>query len=400
MTARSLTRSITARPVRSVVQLGVVAAVAAGAFSVAHLDKAVALSVDGHTSEVHVMGSTVADLLSKQGITVGAHDTVVPAADQPLDDGETVVVRYGRELTVTLDGSTRTYWTTATSVEAAMRELDLRTAPDARMSVSRDLPLGRQGLAMTIETPHDVTFSADGRTLTTSTTARTVGDLLTQQEVVLKGQDYVQPAASTPLTDGLKVAVHRIGTLTMTTTEAVGFGTVRRTDPSMTVGTTRTETAGKAGTRVVRWNEVWLDGKIFSRTRTGDSVTAAPVDQVVVVGSKPKPVVVAAAPAPAAPAPAASPSPSAGTTSGAGLNLANAAMWDRIAMCESTGNWHINTGNGYYGGLQFAASSWLAWGGGDFAPRADLASREQQITVANRYYAVAGLAPWGCRGAA
>ena len=50
-------------------------------------------------------------------------------------------------------------------------------------------------------------------------------------------------------------------------------------------------------------------------------------------------------------------------------------MWDRIAQCESGGNWHINTGNGYYGGLQFAASSWLANGGGDFASRADLASR-------------------------
>ncbi|WP_281286095.1 resuscitation-promoting factor [Lapillicoccus jejuensis] len=388
---------------RSVVQLGVVAAVAAGAFSVAHLDKAVALSVDGHTTDVHVMGSTVADLLSKQGITVGAHDTVVPAADQPLDDGETVVVRYGRQLTVTLDGKTRAYWTTATSVEAALRELDLRTAPDARMSVSRDLPLGRQGLAMSIETPHDVTFSADGRTLTTSTTARTVGDLLTQQEVRLQGQDFVTPSAGTALADGTKVTVTRKATKATTTSETVGFTTVRRTDPSMTVGTTRTETAGKAGTRVVRWNETWLNGKLAWRTRAGDSVTAAPVDQVVVVGSKPKPVVVAAAPAQAAPAAPAAPAPaapSAGNTSGAGLNLANAAMWDRIAMCESTGNWHINTGNGYYGGLQFAASSWLAWGGGDFAPRADLASREQQITVANRYYAVAGLAPWGCRGAA
>ena len=62
-------------------------------------------------------------------------------------------------------------------------------------------------------------------------------------------------------------------------------------------------------------------------------------------------------------------------------------MWDRIAQCESGGNWHINTGNGYYGGLQFAQSTWLANGGADFAARADLASREQQITVANRLYA-------------
>ena len=72
-------------------------------------------------------------------------------------------------------------------------------------------------------------------------------------------------------------------------------------------------------------------------------------------------------------------------------------MWDRIAQCESGGNWSINTGNGYYGGLQFATAPWLANGGDDFAPRADLASRAEQITVANRYYAKAGLSALGLR---
>ncbi len=75
-------------------------------------------------------------------------------------------------------------------------------------------------------------------------------------------------------------------------------------------------------------------------------------------------------------------------------------MWDRIAQCESTGNWSINSGNGYYGGLQFDVGTWLSAGGGDFAPRADQASRAQQITVANRLYANRGLQPWGCAHAA
>jgi hypothetical protein len=75
-------------------------------------------------------------------------------------------------------------------------------------------------------------------------------------------------------------------------------------------------------------------------------------------------------------------------------------MWDRIAKCESGGNWHINTGNGYYGGCSSDYSTWLSVGGADFAPRADLASREEQITVANRLYAKRGLQPWGCRWAA
>ena len=86
--------------------------------------------------------------------------------------------------------------------------------------------------------------------------------------------------------------------------------------------------------------------------------------------------------------------------SGGGINLARADMWDRIAECESGGNWSINTGNGYYGGLQFSISSWNYNGGDDFASRPDLASRAEQITVANRYYEKAGLSPWGCKHAA
>ena len=79
------------------------------------------------------------------------------------------------------------------------------------------------------------------------------------------------------------------------------------------------------------------------------------------------------------------------------LNLARSAMWDKIAKCESSGRWNINTGNRHYGGLQFLTSTWLAVDGDDFAPRADLATREEQITVANRLYAIDGLRPWSCR---
>jgi hypothetical protein len=57
--------------------------------------------------------------------------------------------------------------------------------------------------------------------------------------------------------------------------------------------------------------------------------------------------------------------------------------WDRVAECESGGNWATNTGNGYYGGLQFTVSTWLAAGGGRYASRADFATREQQIAIAS-----------------
>jgi len=77
-------------------------------------------------------------------------------------------------------------------------------------------------------------------------------------------------------------------------------------------------------------------------------------------------------------------------------SAASVDTWERVAQCESGGNWSINTGNGYYGGLQFSQSSWEAAGGTQYAPRADLATREQQIAVAERLLAMQGPRAWGC----
>ena len=70
-----------------------------------------------------------------------------------------------------------------------------------------------------------------------------------------------------------------------------------------------------------------------------------------------------------------------------------------MSNCESTNNWSINTGNGYYGGLQFDISTWNSAGGSAYASRPDLASREQQIAVAENLYADRGTSPWACGGA-
>ena len=78
----------------------------------------------------------------------------------------------------------------------------------------------------------------------------------------------------------------------------------------------------------------------------------------------------------------------------AGSAAASTSAWDRLAGCESGGNWHINTGNGYYGGLQFADGTWDGNGGDKYASRADLASRAEQIVVAAKVLDARGWAPW------
>lgn len=72
----------------------------------------------------------------------------------------------------------------------------------------------------------------------------------------------------------------------------------------------------------------------------------------------------------------------------------NGSVWDSIAQCESGGNWSINTGNGYHGGLQFHPQTWISHGGGQYAARADLATREQQIDIAQRVQASQGWGAW------
>ena len=380
------------RPVRRIAQFGVVGALALAGAGVAHFDKSVALTVDGTSTNVHAFAQTVGDVLDDEGITLGAHDLVVPSVNTPVSDGQSIVVRYGRKLTVTIDGEKKEYWTTASTVGQALQDLGLR-AEDAVLSASRSALLGREGLALTMVTPKAVTVRVDGKSTTKTSTQEDVKSLLALLKIKVGSTDIVAPGLDTPLQDGMKLTITRVTTKTVKKTSEIDFETTRKNDSSLYKGDTKVITAGRAGVKVNVYAVILHDGKEVRRTYVRTDVTTRVRNQVIAVGTK-------ARPAASSGGTSSGGGSGGGGTSGAGINLANAAMWDRIAICESGGNWSINTGNGYYGGLQFAQASWLGWGGADFAPRADLASREQQITVANRYYAVAGLSPWGCAHAA
>ena len=75
-------------------------------------------------------------------------------------------------------------------------------------------------------------------------------------------------------------------------------------------------------------------------------------------------------------------------------SAAPVSTWDKVAQCESSGDWSINTGNGFYGGLQFTESTWLAYGGGAYAQYANQATRAQQIAIAEKVLAGQGIGAW------
>jgi len=255
-----------------------------------------------------------------------------------------------------------------------LSDLGIR-ADSAKLSVSRSQPLGRAGLAMSVTTPKDVTVAVDGRTLRAKSTSATVTELLAELKVTMGAKDRVTPALTTPITrNGLKVAVARVTQKSITATETVDFGTQRKDDATLYTGDSKTLKAGQLGAKIVTYLATTVNGKLESRKVTSSRITTAPVTRILAVGTKARPAETGTAP--------------------------NAAMWDRIAECESGGNWSTNTGNGYYGGLQFDSQTWLGAGGGDYASRADLATRLEQIAVANTVYADRGLTPWGCASAA
>jgi len=360
------------------------ALLAGGALTTVSLYKDVQLSVDGQVQPASGFALTVADVLAAKGIVLAGGDQVSPAVDAAVTSGGTVTVRYAKQVTLTVDGTPRTITTTAATLSDALiadaasaapaalvASTDSTSLSEARMSVPLSTPLPREGLTVQVTTPKQVVLTVGGKKTKVTTTAPTVADLLADQNLTASATDRLDPVGDTAIVAGAKITLDRVSVRTKVKTETVSYDTVRKNNASLWKGESRVLTAGSNGKAKRTYEITVVNGKVTKRVVVTEKVLTKPRSQVLEVGTKT-------------------------SSNGVGINLARAAMWDRIARCESGGNWHINTGNGYYGGLQFNLASWRSNGGRDFAAYPHQASRAEQITVANRYYAKAGTSPWTC----
>ena len=291
-----------------------------------------------------------------------------------------------KEVTLVADGQTvhvNGYASTVGDV-LAKRSVALQGKDTVQPSAETQVKDG-ETVTVTRIRAKQVTVAHDGTTSTLTTFSSTVAGALYDAGVSVTATDRVSPEITDPLADSQAITIKRVVVTSAQTTEPIAFTSTTVKDATVAKGTQKVTTPGANGVKTSTFQVVTVDGVEESRTLVTQTETLA-TNQVTSVGTKTTTTVAATTAAPVAT-----------STSTAGLDLSNAAMWDKVAQCESGGNWHINTGNGYYGGLQFLTSTWLAHGGGQFAPRADLASREQQITVANRIYATSGLSQWGCK---
>ena len=352
----------------------VVLAVAGTTVGYATVSKNVTLSVDGKSREVHTLKGTVRDLLASQHIDLNSHDVVAPSLDSEIGDDSRIAVRYGKPLAVNLDGERTTYWTTATTVRGAVNQLGLRFF-GADYSSSRSADIDREGMALRIATPKKLTLEIAGaKQQKRNISAITVREVLGKLHVGFDKNDKVTPSLDSIVKDGDKVVFTKVTKKEVHVGhEKLGFDTVTRADASMTKGETSTVREGRSGFRDVTYRVVTHNGDVVTKRVLKAKVLRAPVSRIVHFGTKPKPQ-----PKPE-PQPAAVPAAPNYSSGG--------SAWDRIAACESGGNWAANTGNGYYGGLQFSLGTWQAYGG---SGRPDQNSREQQIAVAERVRAAEG----------
>ncbi len=402
-------RHQTGRSLRKPALLGVAAlvvALAIGGGAAASLNKTVTITVDGQAQEVSTFSGSVEGALDSAGIEISEHDVVAPAVTSDISEGSQIALERGRLLTLTVDGQTREVWTTATTVEEAL--LELGQNPDAlRLSADRSRQIPLEGMSLSADTLYSATVSVGGAAPTAvQTTARTVGDLLAEQGVVVGPFDVVTPEAATALTNGLAVAVTVVSKTTVTEQVDVAQPADQQVeDSSIAAGSSVVTQEGSAGKDEVTFEVTTSNGTETGRTEVARTAITPAQPRIVAVGTQQ----------------ARSTSSSSGSTASnsdesesrppapralvrrrsAPLPLPRARRgvnWDGIATCESTNNWSINTGNGYYGGLQFDIPTWNSAGGGAYASRPDLASREQQIAVAETLYASRGTSPWACAG--
>lgn len=328
--------------------------------------KTVTLTVDGASMTVPTMKSSVIDVVEENGFQVGDRDDLYPAADAPVHQSETIVLRRSRPLEISTDGGgTEEVWTTAATVQEALAQLQMTDKAPLAASRSSRVPLG--GMALPVVSPKTVQINDGGAVRTVHLAAPNVAALLEAAGAPLQQSDVVVPASSSPIVDGMQVQVTRIRVQKITQRVPLAPNNQRIDDVTLNMSRQIVEDPGMPGVQDVTFAVSTVNGAETGRLPVASVVVTPARGGVLRVGAKPGTEV---------------------------PPVSNGATWDALSRCEAGGNWAINTGNGFFGGVQFDQNTWERSGGLRYAQRADLATREEQITIAEVTRARQGWGAW------
>ncbi|MGM7424273.1 ubiquitin-like domain-containing protein [Cellulosimicrobium sp. CpK407] len=254
--------------------------VVTGAF--ASLQKSVTLDVDGELYDVSAYGRTVAEVLDYQDVTVGAEDLVEPGLTDSAHDGGTIVVRTSHDVTIEIDGQVQTISTTARTVGELLTYLGLR-AEGAVTEVSRTQALGRDPIRVsTLKTVH---VAVDGAVMPITTAEPTVRGVLATAGIVLAEGDSTSAPLDAAAVDGMLVLVSRAAASATTVTEVLPFTTEEVEDPNLPKGHRVVVQSGRVGEATTTYAVQTLGGAEVSRTVLTRTVTTEPRNEIIKVGT-------------------------------------------------------------------------------------------------------------------
>lgn len=353
---------------------GVAAAVLVGGVSVAAAtQKDVIVDVNGEQLAVSTFAGDVQGALEAAGVQVGEQDLVYPAPGESLQNSDTISVRTAKQVSVVIDGEEQALTSNALTVEELLDEVPAYQ-PGATVSTEPDTDLA-DGLTVEITKPKIVAVNDGGEVIYTSIAATTVGDVLAERGIELGEHDTVTPAPETPVAHNLTIDIERVNIEDVTEQETFDVPTNYVEDPEAPEGEETVLEWGTSGLKDVSRTVTTVNGEVSEEQVRNETVLREAVPAVISVGTK-------------------APTTNASNTGAAAPSVAGGSVWDSLAQCESGGNWSINTGNGFSGGLQFHPQTWQAHGGGEYSATAAGASREQQIVVAEKVQASQGWGAW------
>jgi uncharacterized protein YabE (DUF348 family) len=339
----------------------VLAALIGGVVTYVALDKTVTLSVDGSVSQIHTFDSTVGSVLAAQNITTGSHDLVSPAPTAHVGDSTTITVRYGRPLTVTVNGTMQHVWVHGNTVDAALEELGVRTT-GAKSSMPMSAPIGRAGAKFSVYTMRHITFLVDGKTDQVDTTAATVTAAMAQAGITLHNQDAPSVPANSVPTENETITIQRITGTTEVDQVSIPYTVDKENDPTSYQGTVTVVTEGQDGVAQVTYAIQTINGVPQPKKQISENVTQQPVTEVEKVGTEALPT------------------------------DASSLDWAALANCESGGNPEaVDPSGTYYGLYQFSVGTWDSLGGTGLPSQA---SSAEQTDLAELLYERSGSGQW------
>lgn len=235
-----------------------------------------------------------------------------------------------------------------------------------------------------------ITLTVDGTTRSITTQAVTVATLLAEQRVALGRADQLSVPATATVTPGMTIGIVRVSTRRVVATEPLPFRTTRTKTSALKLGTTKVLTEGVPGEQRVTYLLTYADGKQVGRTRLSAEVSKQPVAAKIQVGSAPKLAVPSSGGSSGSSGSGSSDSSGSGSSTG---TKADGLNWAALAKCESGGNPRAVNPAGYYGLYQFSLSTWRSVGG---SGNPIDASPAEQLKRAKILYNKAGAGQWGC----